>query len=138
MQILEGQFMVFIVAEIDGCDVCAKMKEEFKDTLYGGYCEWMDRRTKPREFLITLDRRLDEETILIMLAHEMVHVKQYAYKQLKHNVRSLEKVIWKGRYVNEKKVKYERLPWEREAFSMEDGLFIMYVADNDAFEYFFG
>jgi hypothetical protein len=52
--------------------------------------------------------------------------------------RSAEKIKWKGRYINEDKVKYEKLPWEKEAFLKESSLFSEYVCYSDSFDYFFG
>lgn len=53
------------------------------------------------------------------LAHEMVHVKQFA----KGHFQIVDgKYFWKGKRVT-KKVKYLDLPWEREAFAKQEILF---------------
>ena len=102
-----------------------------------GECEIVGESLTPRKFKIGINPSKDREDVFKTLAHEMVHVKQYAYKELKYQIRSLDKMIWKGRYVNEDKVKYERLPWEKEAFTKEDILFMNFVlSDPDVFDFF--
>ena len=50
-----------------------------------GYCHIVDDSlSKPREFMIELDTSMRQsfENILIWLAHEMVHLKQFVRKEL--------------------------------------------------------
>ena len=107
-----------------------------------GECEVLSDSLNPRRFKITVkpmsNTRNNRIEIFHTVAHEMVHVKQYAYKQLKYMNRSAEKTKWKGRYINQDKVKYEKLPWEKEAFAKEGMLFLQYVDSSDSFDYFFG
>jgi len=107
-----------------------------------GQCDVLTDNTKPRHFRITIcpksDTRIGRQDIFKTLAHEMVHVKQFAQRELKFRVRSLEKMTWKGKQVNESKVAYEKLPWEKEAFGKEEILFIDYVFYSESEDYFFG
>ena len=64
-------------------------------------------------------------TLLETLAHEMVHVKQYARRELKPRVD-----CWMGKTYNPKKVSYWDLPWEIEAHGRETGLFVRYCEAN--------
>lgn len=80
-----------------------------KTTNMRGACMLMDDGT----INIGLDSRLDVETMCIVLAHEMVHAKQYALGQLKVRGKSW---YWMGRRV---KVDYYDTPWELEAFGKE-------------------
>lgn len=66
------------------------------------------------DFDIGLDSRLDLETMLITLAHEMVHVKQYSLGQLKLNEQN--NFVWLGKVHNNT---YYESPWEIEAFKRE-------------------
>lgn len=63
---------------------------------------------------ISLDSRLNTETVCTVLAHEMVHAKQYAFGQLK-----LDDVgyRWLGKRWHD--TQYYDYPWEIEAFSRE-------------------
>lgn len=106
-------------------DITIKLdKEEFKDSHYGGFCEWMDRRNKPREFLITLDKRMDEEIILIMLAHEMVHVKQHAKGELTDKGQHQR---YNGVSYDTEEMEYWDFPWEIEAYGKEKGLYFRFL-----------
>ena len=42
------------------------------------YCDWTDDNNNCREFQIGIDRSLSKKEALLALAHEMVHLKQYA------------------------------------------------------------
>ena len=83
------------------------------DKINGGVC-----LIGPKYLLMTLDSRLDIEQLMITLAHEMVHVKQYAKGQLKvkYNRKCEPRFIWMGRKYNKD---YYDMPWEIEAFSRE-------------------
>jgi hypothetical protein len=59
------------------------------------------------------------------VAHEMVHVKQYARREL-HPVYNM----WCGKTYNPEKVSYWDLPWEIEAHGREVGLFIRWTEEN--------
>lgn len=84
-----------------------------------GYCLELDDN---RSFEIEVDKRLRLRTLLETVAHEMVHVKQYARREL-HPVHD----TWCGKTYNPKKVSYWDLPWEIEAHGRETGLFIRWA-----------
>lgn len=81
-----------------------------------GYCLELDNN---RTFEIEVDRTLPLRKLLETIAHEMVHVKQYARRELHP---STDK--WMGKTYNPKKVSYWDLPWEVEAHGREVGLFV--------------
>ena len=84
-----------------------------------GYCLELDTK---RNFEIEVDRKLTLRKLLETVAHEMVHVKQYARREL-HPVHN----TWCGKTYNPKKVSYWDLPWEIEAHGREVGLFIRWA-----------
>ena len=87
-----------------------------------GYClELEDKRT----FELEIDRTQPLRQLLETVAHEMVHVKQYARRELHPS-----KEAWLGKTVNPKKVSYWDLPWEIEAHGREVGLFVRYCEEN--------
>ena len=88
-----------------------------------GYCLELDDK---RSFEIEVDRRLRLRTLLETVAHEMVHVKQYARREL-HPVHD----TWCGKTYNPKKVSYWDLPWEIEAHGRETGLFVRWAEENN-------
>lgn len=69
---------------------------------------------KPREFLIDVDLNQTEKEIIRTLAHEMVHVKQYAYGELNE-----EGTNWCGTYLP-RDLAYHEQPWEIEAHDISD------------------
>ena len=87
---------------------------------------------KPREFLIELHPGIGAAEILKTLAHEMVHVKQYVYKETNEAL-----TRWKGTRVGEE-VDYYDQPWEIEAHGTEIGLFAKFVIKEHLWEIFKG
>lgn len=69
----------------------------------------------PKGLCMVIDSSLDFERLLITIAHEMVHVKQYAKGQVQHSARGKTR-YWMGKTVRKE---YYDQPWELEAFSKE-------------------
>jgi hypothetical protein len=88
-----------------------------------GYCLELDDN---RTFEIEVDRTLSLRKLLETVAHEMVHVKQYARKEL-----SPYGSVWCGKTYNPKKVSYWDLPWEIEAHGREVGLFVRWAEQEN-------
>ena len=84
-----------------------------------GYCLELDDN---RTFEIEADKKLRLRKLLETIAHEMVHVKQYARREL-HPVTD----TWCGKTYNPKKISYWDLPWEIEAHGREVGLFVRWA-----------
>lgn len=94
-----------------------------------GSCLDLDQTQNPRCFHIDLDSSQRLRTLLITLAHEMVHVKQYARNE--YTYASTEgKYKWQGKKVNVDKTDYWELPWEIEAHGREIGLFVNWCEAN--------
>lgn len=92
-----------------------------------GYCDWVDDNHCSREFNITIDRTLSKKETLLALAHEMVHLKQYAKGELKDIFRPMRMVKWHGdKYLHEK-IDYWEQPWEIEAYGRERGLYYKFL-----------
>jgi len=89
-----------------------------------GYCLELDNN---REFEIEIDRSQSLRKLLETVAHEMVHVKQYARRELNANIDG----CWMGKTVDPKKTNYWDLPWEIEAHGRETGLFVRYCEENN-------
>jgi len=84
-----------------------------------GYCLELDDN---RTFEIEADKKLRLRKLLETIAHEMVHVKQYARREL-HPVHN----TWCGKTYNPTKTSYWDLPWEIEAHGREVGLFVRWA-----------
>jgi predicted metal-dependent hydrolase len=90
-----------------------------------GYC----LKEGAREYEIELDRRLRLRPLLITVAHEMVHVKQYARREMHDFVVDEKFHKWKDSLVPEN-TNYWDLPWEIEAHGRELGLFVRWCEAN--------
>lgn len=91
------------------------------------YCDWTDDNHCRREFLIGIDRSLTKKETLLALAHEMVHLKQYAKGEMKDIWRPVRMVKWQGeRYLHEE-MDYWECPWEIEAYGREKGLYFKFL-----------
>lgn len=88
---------------------------------------WLDDNAYPREFKIRINKTTRKKKQLLALAHEIVHVKQYALNEMKDTVRGPSNVKWKKEYVHENKIDYFDLPWEIEAYGRENGMYIRYL-----------
>jgi len=85
-----------------------------------GYCTWEDQPKKPRDFSIELDATQSATRALQTLAHEMVHVKQFATGELEDFCRKPRQ--WLGKPMVEE-ISYQDEPWEIEAYDREDGIY---------------
>lgn len=92
-----------------------------------GYCVRKDTNEIPY-YMIALDAapKEGEDPPLSVLAHEMVHVKQYVTGEL---VEKGKYCLWKGKKYSEFEPNsddYFFSPWEVEAFGMQVGLYRLY------------
>lgn len=92
-------------------------------------CQWQDDNHRCREFIIIIHKKLNKKQTLISLAHEMVHVKQFARGELKDYLRT-DEVKWKNRVYNLNKVKYWTCPWEKEAHKKDKILYESFKQRN--------
>jgi hypothetical protein len=69
----------------------------------------------PKSLGMVIDTAMSIENLIITLAHEMVHVKQYARGQITHG-KNLKSKFWMGQKI---KSQYYDSPWEVEAYSRE-------------------
>ena len=105
---------------VDRCDADA-----------GGYCFGDNEEVEIEIATHFKGERLEDETMMINLAHEMVHAKQLITGELvDHGIQlttagdttTLVKVTeWKGQ--NMTNVAYDDQPWEKEAYAKERGLY---------------
>jgi len=101
---------------------------EFMESGDQGDCMYTDdEATNHRDFHVRINSSYSKRKQLIILGHELVHVKQFAYNEMKYHSRDFSKMIWMKRVVDEKKVHYYDLPYEIEAYGRELGLYSRYV-----------
>ena len=83
---------------------------------------------RPREFDVDINKQQKLRRLLETVAHEMVHVKQFARGELYESVRR-NKHRWQGKWLNTDP-KYWDQPWEIEAHGREVGLFVQWAEAN--------
>ena len=88
------------------------------------YCVNLSDSGAARDFEITVDAGMGKRAMLIALAHELVHVKQYAKGELKY-LSSKKLHRYQGKMYNPDYLYWEK-PWEIEAFGRELGLYSMF------------
>jgi len=88
------------------------------------YCVDLSDSGASRDFEITVDADMGKRALLIAIAHEMVHVKQYARAELKY-LSSKKLHRYQGKTYTPDHMYWDR-PWEIEAFGRELGLYSMF------------
>lgn len=100
-----------------------------------GECICEDDTRNPRWFTINLRNKRDDDDMIKTLAHELVHVKQYAKNQLakcltvSKNGKCAVATKWNGEIWKAKKREddYFDSPWEVEAYGREVGMYHRWV-----------
>ncbi len=90
-----------------------------------GDCIWDDDERPYRDFEIRIDSMMNTQAMLRALAHEMVHVKQYAFDELVD--KSITYVFWQGKKHLFTEKNYWDQPWEIEAYGKELGLYEHFI-----------
>lgn len=88
---------------------------------------------KPRGFEIEINPKIGARDILVTLAHEMAHIKQYVYEETNESLSR-----WKGLRIDADKVDYWKHPWEIEAHGLETCLFTQFAIKEKLWEIFEG
>ena len=90
-------------------------------------CDWEYDNHRSRDFIITIDSKLNKKETLLALAHEMVHVKQYAKGEMKDIFRPVRATKWFGEKYDADNMDYWEQPWEIEAYGRERGLYFKFI-----------
>lgn len=102
--------------------------EELPSTYYA-ICDWNDDQRVCRSFILLINKKLKKRAMMLTLAHEMVHIKQYARKELQDYTHR-DKVKWLGKIFCLKKTKYHKRPWEKEAYFKDKPLYEKFKQRN--------
>ena len=115
-------------------DIHIRIKFNKKIDVFGYASVEDDNITKkPKEFLIEVHPKIGAADILKTIAHEMVHIKQYACGDLDETLMS-----WKGKRVDSNNLDYYDHPWEIEAHGLEVGLFSKFAIKEKLWDVFEG
>ena len=81
-----------------------------------GFCMMEENN---RMFTIEADRKLGIKDLVTTICHEMIHVKQYARKEM-DDWSGTGVARWKTKTFNAANTNYYNLPWEKEAYRLQD------------------
>lgn len=89
-----------------------------------GFCMKLSKKN----YYFEINRDLSYEQLMLTIAHEMVHVKQYILGELKScYIRGKPVDVWRG--MSYTYTKYLDQPWEQEATELEGDLYMNYVSE---------
>jgi hypothetical protein len=107
-------------------DLNIRFEEELKNTPIYATVTWEDNNHKPRVFDMELCNYITDRTLMRVLSHEVVHIRQYATGDLKDLAIQADYCKWKNKLVKvdgQGRVRYWDLPWEIEARHQEKEIF---------------
>ena len=129
-------------------EITLELDENMEETTWGE-ADVTHEDSRPREFSISLnphafnrairERHLREDIVRVV-AHEMIHIRQYASKELSSSVTLGSSghlkmlTMWKGEVYKQSRRKnaYWFDPWEMEARAYEEPAFSVYFSSLDA------
>jgi RNase P/RNase MRP subunit POP5 len=85
---------------------------------------------RPKHYELEIDAKLPKKQFLVSLAHEMIHLKQFAKDQMR-DLETKKMTRWLGEYYVEENIDYWARPWEKEAHDNEIGLYEQYLSEKD-------
>lgn len=102
-----------------------EIRLEGQGKLAEGHCSPIDAERRPRSFEIGINPNMQRYKMLQCLAHEMVHVKQYARGELSNELITAK---WQGKtYKLTNSIEdYLNWPWEVEAYGRDRALYLFY------------
>jgi hypothetical protein len=103
----------------------------FDETNQYANCVWEDEHYRPFDFTIQIDPDQKIQLLLNSLAHELVHVKQWAKGEFYQLQRELSVYKFNGQRWDTSKVDYWDTPWEIEAHGRAIGLVVQWARKNE-------
>lgn len=115
----------------DKLDIRVRFKKGmFNSTNEYANCVWEDEHFKPEEFSIDMDPDQKLPLLLNSLAHELVHVKQWAKGEMYELQRERKVYKFCGQRYDTEKIDYWDTPWEIEAHGRAIGLVVLWARKN--------
>jgi hypothetical protein len=123
-KLLTPQMIKHITLEVHICDKLSA----------GAYCNIADDLPIPRKFLVEIHRTRKKIHMFTALAHEMVHLKQWAKGEMKEKIRKTKYItVWRGD-TYEDDVSYWDQPWEFEAYGLQESLVAKFLTEHNQFK----
>lgn len=122
-----GEYLLASTRIFNNIHLTIEFEKFDKDSDEYGCCDHLEESQSPRFFHITLEKTLCKKELLLALAHEMVHLKQYARGEMKDMRRPTHIVKWLGERYAIDEIDYWEQPWEIEAYGREKGLYFKFI-----------
>ena len=106
-------------------------KDLFIKTSQYANCVWEDEHYRPEEFTIQIEPKQSIQLLLNSLAHELVHVKQWAKGEFYELQREKKVYKFNGQRFDISKIDYWDTPWEIEAHGRAIGLVVQWARANE-------
>jgi len=103
----------------------------FEETDQYANCIWEDGHYRPFDFTIQIDPDQKIQLLLNSLAHELVHVKQWAKGEFYQLQRERSVYKFNGQRFDTEKIDYWDTPWEIEAHGRAIGLVVQWARKNE-------
>lgn len=115
-------------------EICFKKGLFETDKQYGN-CTWEDFRHRPKIFTIEIEPNQSIKLLLNTIAHELVHVKQWAkgeFAELRNASKDKPEPVYKfnGKRFDTGKIDYWDHPWEIEAHGRAIGIVVQWCRKN--------
>ena len=127
-----------LMPRMHNLEINVRITDFGKDNSYGYWLLTDDADTaRPREFDVDININQKQRRLLETVAHEMVHVKQFARGELYESV-AQGRHRWQGEWLSNRSksvMDYYDQPWEIEAHGREVGLFIRWAEKNNYGKY---
>lgn len=115
-------------------EICFRKGLLETDKQYGN-CTWEDFRHRPKIFTIEIEPNQSTKLLLNTVAHELVHVKQWAkgeFAELRNASKDKSEPVYKfnGKRFDTGKIDYWDQPWEIEAHGRSIGVVVQWCRKN--------
>jgi hypothetical protein len=121
----------FTNAKLQKLEVEVRFKKNlFEKTRQYANCIWEDQHYRPEEFSIDIEPDQSLPMLLNSLAHELVHVKQWAKGEFYELQRERKVYKFNGQRFDTSKLDYWDTPWEIEAHGRAIGLVVQWARAN--------
>jgi hypothetical protein len=120
----------------DTLSVKIKLKKELmaNEGMYGDVVDDDSFNRRPKEFVMNADADMSMRSLLTTVAHEMVHVKQYATDEMREVTHAGYRVVRFKKEYFPNNMEYYLQPWEIEAQGWEKSLFELWATAEGIYE----
>jgi len=131
-----GKLLGKRLADVTTVDVFFIKNLNVKEFVYGD-CELDDDNFPPRLFKIRIDhgQEITRFQQFKTIFHELVHLKQFSKGELYDYQKQENITRWKRKKIDIIKTDYENLPWEKEAYKLQNELIREWAKETNYYKF---